>query len=669
MDSFFIKPGTAHTLSSNRAGAKNVVDTRINSRPSSNRGGRGGGMSSSRGGGGRGGRGGFMSSSRGGGRGGSMSSSRGGGRGGAMSSSRGGGKFRERESATNDTTNKYRDSKNNYKRKLSTEKDDYYDSDDNQDDEDNEKPSDEESDDNNNNIKNNFKNNIAVKKNINKYKNIDSDDQSDDDDDDDNNNGEIEEFHSGDEDRFNSENDSEEDKSSIKKRLKLSVVQEDETTDERRLRLANEYLEKIRKTKQDLDLNDAVKDDLDKSSGRYQYSYRQQVSNIKFIENSSNITILKGHSSPITCIVLSDDQSIAYSASRDIIIKWDLINKIKLNKIKGFIPSKKNRIELESLGKDGKEELKKKSYQGKILSMALSFDGKYLVTGGEEKLIKVWDTESMQVVETFKGHKDVISALTFRKGTYTLYSGSNDRTIKIWDLSQMAFVDTRYGHQSPITAMDSLSRERCISVSTDKTVRVWKIPEESQLIFRGHTHSVDCCVLVAEDKFLTGSQEGSIALWNVNKKNATFIKNNAHPVNSGGNSGTDSFSWISSVSAIPNSDMAASGSCDGSIRLWSIMGGDKLKEINQIPAIGFVNDLKFAHDCSFLLAAVSKEHKFGRWKKIGSAKNSLLLINLKEQVNPNDLLQQEEQVEIELNNNIENQDEDEEDEEEEEEEN
>ncbi|KAN0032715.1 hypothetical protein ACTFIV_006635 [Dictyostelium citrinum] len=648
MDSFFIKPGTAHTLSSNRAGAKNVVDTRINSKPSSSRGGRGGrgGAMSSRGGRGgamssRGGRGGAMSSSRGG-RGGSMSSSRGGG---------GGGKFRERESATNDT-NKYRDSKNNYKRKLSTEKDDYYDSDDDDDDgddniEENEKPSDEESDDNVKN--NNFKNNIAIKKNTKKYKNIG---ESDDDDEDNNdNNEEIEEFHSGDEDRFNSENDSEEDKSSIKKRLKLSVVEEDETTDERRLRLANEYLEKIRKTRQDLDLDDAVKDDLDKSSGKYQYSYRQQVSNIKFIENSSNITILKGHSSPITCIVLSDDQSIAYSASRDIIIKWDLMNKIKLNKIKGFIPSKKNRIELESLGKEGKEEFKKKSYQGKILSMALSFDGKYLVTGGEEKLIKVWDTETMEVVETFKGHKDVISALSFRKGTYTLYSGSNDRTVKIWDLSQMAFVDTRYGHQSPITAMDSLSRERCISVSTDKTVRVWKIPEESQLIFRGHTHSVDCCVLVAEDKFLTGSQEGSIALWNVNKKNATFIKNNAHP-------GTDSFSWISSVSAIPNSDMVASGSCDGSIRLWSIMGGDKLKEINQIPAIGFVNDLKFAHDCSFLLAAISKEHKFGRWKKIGSAKNSLLLINLKEQVNLNDLLQeQEEKVEIDVNNNnIENND-------------
>ncbi|KAK5581981.1 hypothetical protein RB653_003562 [Dictyostelium firmibasis] len=655
MDSFFIKPGTAHTLSSNRAGAKSAVDTRINSKPSSNRGGGRGGMSSYRGGGGRGG----MSSNRG--RGGAMSSNRGNFRGG-MSSGRGGrGGFRggrERESATKET-DKYRDSKNNYKRKLSNEKDDYYDSDENEEESDDEKPSDQESDDNNNKSLNKNKNTNTNKSNINKFKNIDESDESDDDDDNNNNNGEIEEFHSGDEDRFNSENDSEEDKSSIKKRLKLSVVEEDETTDERRLRLANEYLEKIRKTKQDLDLDDAVKDDLDKSSGKYQYSYRQQVSNIKFIENSSNITILKGHSSPITCVVLSDDQSIAYSASRDIIIKWDLINKIKLNKIKGFIPSKKNRIELESLGKDGKDELKRKSYQGKILAMALSFDGKYLVTGGEEKLIKVWDTEIMEVVETFKGHKDVITALTFRKGTYTLYSGSNDRTIKIWDLSQMAFVDTRYGHQSPITGMDSLSRERCISVSTDKTVRVWKIPEESQLIFRGHTHSVDCCVLVAEDKFLTGSQEGSVALWNVNKKNATFIKNNAHP-------GTD-LSWISSVSAIPNSDMAASGSCDGSIRLWSIMGGDKLKEINQIPAIGFVNDLKFAHDCSFLLAAISKEHKFGRWKKIKSAKNSLLLINLKEQVNPNDLLQQEieEKEEMDVNNIEDNEEEEEEEEEEE----
>lgn len=47
----------------------------------------------------------------------------------------------------------------------------------------------------------------------------------------------------------------------------------------------------------------------------------------------------------------------------------------------------------------------------------------------------------------------------------------------------------RYGHQSYITGIDSLTRERCITSSDDKTIRVWKVIEETQLVFRYTTHT------------------------------------------------------------------------------------------------------------------------------------------------------------------------------------
>lgn len=44
-----------------------------------------------------------------------------------------------------------------------------------------------------------------------------------------------------------------------------------------------------------------------------------------------------------------------------------------------------------------------------------------------------------------------------------------------------------FGHQDAITALDSLSRERCVTAGgRDRSVRVWKIAEESQLVFHGH---------------------------------------------------------------------------------------------------------------------------------------------------------------------------------------
>lgn len=44
-----------------------------------------------------------------------------------------------------------------------------------------------------------------------------------------------------------------------------------------------------------------------------------------------------------------------------------------------------------------------------------------------------------------------------------------------------------FGHQDAVAALDALGRECCVTAGgRDGTVRVWKIPEESQLVFYGH---------------------------------------------------------------------------------------------------------------------------------------------------------------------------------------
>ena len=43
----------------------------------------------------------------------------------------------------------------------------------------------------------------------------------------------------------------------------------------------------------------------------------------------------------------------------------------------------------------------------------------------------------------------------------------------------------RFGHEDEITGIDSLVRDRAVtSGGRDRSVRLWKIPEESQLVFR-----------------------------------------------------------------------------------------------------------------------------------------------------------------------------------------
>lgn len=71
------------------------------------------------------------------------------------------------------------------------------------------------------------------------------------------------------------------------------------------------------------------------------------------------------------------------------------------------------------------------------------------------------------------------------------------------------FFFDRFGHQAPITGIDAISRERAItSGGPDCTLRIWKITEESQLIFNGHRDSVENVKLINDENFLSSGVDG-----------------------------------------------------------------------------------------------------------------------------------------------------------------
>lgn len=70
----------------------------------------------------------------------------------------------------------------------------------------------------------------------------------------------------------------------------------------------------------------------------------------------------------------------------------------------------------------------------------------------------------------------------------------------------MGYVETLFGHQDHILSLDALRGDVCVSVGArDKTVRYWKIVDETQLVFRGGGRSRIREVL---DGGLKGDEEG-----------------------------------------------------------------------------------------------------------------------------------------------------------------
>ncbi|XP_077987233.1 U3 small nucleolar RNA-interacting protein 2-like isoform X2 [Glandiceps talaboti] len=415
------------------------------------------------------------------------------------------------------------------------------------------------------------------------------------------------------------DSDSEIESDEVKSNIE-SESSDDETAQEKRLRLTKQYLAELEsqeKEKQESEefLTDAISHRLQEEVLEQAGRLRKQVAESYEEPTVDDIKVLRGHQLPITCLVISPDDKFIFSAAKDCsIIKWNIETGKKTHVIPG--------------GRKGTQD-RHKGHTAHILCLAISSDGKFLTSGCRNKLIHIWNPSSCELIHTFKGHRDAVSGLAFRRNSHQLFSASHDRSVKIWNLDEMAYVETLFGHQCDITGIDSLSRERAItSGGRDGSIRIWKVVEESQLVFHGHQGSIDCIQLINEGHFVSGADDGSVALWNVMKKKPTCVVHNAHSDRENGKVGEEN--WISAVAALKSTDLVASGSKDSSIRFWRC-GNDfkSLQPLFKVPVVGFINDLEFASDGSFVVAGVGQEHRLGRWWRLKEAKNSVVIVKLR----------------------------------------
>ncbi|EDQ98298.1 uncharacterized protein LACBIDRAFT_398844 [Laccaria bicolor S238N-H82] len=70
-----------------------------------------------------------------------------------------------------------------------------------------------------------------------------------------------------------------------------------------------------------------------------------------------------------------------------------------------------------------------------IQSVALSPDGRCVVSGSCDRTIRIWDAETGKPVgEPFREHTDEINSVAFSPDGRRIVSGSDDKTIRIWDV-------------------------------------------------------------------------------------------------------------------------------------------------------------------------------------------------------------------------------------------
>ena len=144
-----------------------------------------------------------------------------------------------------------------------------------------------------------------------------------------------------------------------------------------------------------------------------------------------------------------------------------------------------------------------KGHTSWINSIAISPDGKYIVSGSWDKTIKIWDFKTAECLNTLEGQNSVSSIAISPDGKY-IVSGSDDGIIKILDFRTLECLNTLEGHKDSVNSIAiSPDGKYIVSGSWDDTIKIWDFKTFEYI------YTIDKSYQISIDKhgYFTGSDE------------------------------------------------------------------------------------------------------------------------------------------------------------------
>ncbi len=157
-----------------------------------------------------------------------------------------------------------------------------------------------------------------------------------------------------------------------------------------------------------------------------------------------------------------------------------------------------------------------RGHSDEVHEMAVSPDGKRIVSGSVDKTVKVWDAATGAELMTLRGHDKGVRSVAFSPDGKRIVSGSKDKTIKIWDAESGAELITIPGHSDDVFGVAfSPDGERIVSGSHDKTIKVWNATNGDELMtIRGHERKIGPVSFSPDGRrIVSGSMDWTLEDW------------------------------------------------------------------------------------------------------------------------------------------------------------
>ncbi|KYR00050.1 G protein b-subunit [Tieghemostelium lacteum] len=201
---------------------------------------------------------------------------------------------------------------------------------------------------------------------------------------------------------------------------------------------------------------------------------------------------LNSHTGYLSCCRFLNDRQIVTSSGDMTCILWDIENGTKITEFN--------------------------DHNGDVMSVSISPDKNYFISGACDATAKLWDLRSGKCVQTFTGHEADINAVQYFPNGLSFGTGSDDASCRLFDIRADREL-MQYTHDNILCGITSvgfsISGRFLFAGYDDFTCNVWDtLKGERVLSLLSHGNRVSCLGISSDGMALcTGSWDSVLKIW------------------------------------------------------------------------------------------------------------------------------------------------------------
>ncbi len=197
-----------------------------------------------------------------------------------------------------------------------------------------------------------------------------------------------------------------------------------------------------------------------------------------------------------------------------------------------------------------------------VLSVAITPDGKRILSASVDESVRVWDASSGKETVKLDGHADKAWSVVALQDNARALSGGFDNTLRLWDLATGKCLKNiecgRNNDDDVFSTAVNPAGTRALSGHRDGRVQMWDLETgQSLATLKGHSDIVKSIQVQPNGRFaISGSEDETVKIWDLEAERCVGTLE--------GHKGK-----VDSVAISPDGDLIAStGFLDNTVRLW-----------------------------------------------------------------------------------------------------